>query len=570
MLSTSPDKIDPQPGFTRLRWNLRSSKSDPPINIEQTYQTLDAMEHRLNDPDSLKRNRDSSPNSPDSPPPKKHHSESDEDLLGNLKGFVEYSDNHLLQQIMNHQSSDEDHIEPSERLEYLPPDIDEIDPNNDNMVSSYLAGGNPTLRRHLRQLTREERLELFQIERNIRKGIDTHIPLKLRILKLPAPPRIKIVALERYDQMERMGTENANYANYYHWIQCILSIPWDKYITQPVTNRNSPHEINNWLLRAQHLMDREIYGLHHAKISIIEALGKYISREDSTGLVLGIEGSPGVGKTVLMREGVAEAFGRPFITIPLGGARDGCYLDGSNSVYTGATYGQIVESLIQAQCMNAVFYFDELDKLSETSYGRELSNVLIHLTDPAQNHDFEDKFLGVKIDVSKAIFIFSYNDINKIDPVLRDRIRKIRIQDYTIDDKVKIVMEYAFKKILQNYGFLDTDVMIKARVVKHVITKYADHETGIRELLRCMDIIVSKINILRLLHVGFAPHAKPEKEKANKTMLAIDYDIPHFNLPYEVALRDVDNFMRTASDMAPRVYKGVRDDMVWKHNENPS
>jgi len=554
MLSKDPDTHESFEGFHERRWNLRKRTT-----------TVSAV---------TKDNSDSLP------PKRVHRMSPDADEMGNLKGFVDYSDLVELIDKDDKQPDDSSSYSPSsspssvsssssssnsplgvcnsdddfqysnDRFEYLPTDMDEIDLKNDRAVISSLAGGSMDLKKHLRRLSRKERIELFKIEKAIRKGVEANAPLKLRILRMGAPTQIKIAALERYDLMERSGTGHSEYPSHFKWLNCVLSIPWNVNINLPIADRRSPHEINNFLYRAQQLMDREIYGLNGAKMSVLEALGKYISKEDSSGLVVGIEGSPGVGKTVLMREGVAEAFGRPFITIPLGGARDGCYLDGSNSVYQGSTYGKIVESLIGAKCMNPVFYFDELDKLSETQYGRELSNVLVHLTDPSQNHDFEDKYLGLRIDMSKAIFIFSYNDVNKIDPILRDRIRKIVIKDYSIEDKIRIVKEYALKKILHSYNFLDTDIIVAHKVIRHTVSKYANAEAGVRELLRCFDIIVSKLNMLRLVHSELTPH-----RQSTESRITINYDIPSFRLPYELSIKDVDRLMKNISHHSPRVYE---------------
>ena len=156
------------------------------------------------------------------------------------------------------------------------------------------------------------------------------------------------------------------------------------------------------------------------------------------GYCIGFEGPPGTGKTSLAKKGIANCLkdtdgnSRPFAFIPIGGSSNGSVLEGHSYTYVGSTWGKIVDVLMETKCMNPIIYIDELDKISRTESGREIIGILTHLTDSSQNDEFFDKyFSGIKIDLSKVLFIFSYNNFNNIDPILADRIHRVQFNNLT-------------------------------------------------------------------------------------------------------------------------------------------
>ena len=170
-------------------------------------------------------------------------------------------------------------------------------------------------------------------------------------------------------------------------------------------------------------MDNAIYGQDEAKNEIKRIISQRING-DMSGYCLGFEGPPGTGKTTIAKQGIAECLkdydneSRPFSFIALGGSSNGSTLEGHNYTYLGSTHGKIVDILIESKCMNPIIYIDELDKISNTENGKELIGILTHLTDSSQNEHFNDKyFAGIDFDLSKVLFIFSYNDYNKLDKI---------------------------------------------------------------------------------------------------------------------------------------------------------
>jgi ATP-dependent Lon protease len=238
-------------------------------------------------------------------------------------------------------------------------------------------------------------------------------------------------------------------------------------------------------------------------------------------------GPPGIGKTNLIRNGIAKALGWPFQFISLGGDSDASTYTGHQLVYESSHSGKIVNSLIAAKSMSMVLMFDELDKISQTPKGEEVANMFIHLTDPVQNDDFEDKYLAnIPINLGKVMFVFSANDINKIDRILLDRMQVVHLAGYKPEDKVVIAKNYLLPASLKEVG-LTEKVGISADIIKYIIEHHAKDETGVRQLKRCLDTIVQKINMLRMYNDPTLP-----------------FYIKDFGLPYVVKKDHIDLFLK--------------------------
>ena len=207
--------------------------------------------------------------------------------------------------------------------------------------------------------------------------------------------------------------------------------------------------------------------------------------------------------TSLVKEGISKILNREFAFIPLGGATDSSYLEGHSYTYEGSTWGKIVDILIRSKSMNPVIYFDELDKISETPKGEEIIGILTHLTDTTQNSQFHDKYFAeIDFDLSKCLFIFSYNDPLKVNPILLDRMYKIKTTGYQVKDKIVIAKQYLIPKIRYEVNFKEGDIIIPDTTLNYIIENYTDKEDGVRNLKRCIEIVYKKLNLYRLVKPG--------------------------------------------------------------------
>ena len=259
-------------------------------------------------------------------------------------------------------------------------------------------------------------------------------------------------------------------------------------------------ELAKGITKMKSILDKCIHQQSRAKEQVLRIMGQWMVGENA-GYCLGFEGPPGVGKTTLAREGIANILSdesgtpRPFHMIALGTATTGSTLVGHNYTYHGSTWGDVVRMLMDSQCMNPIIYIDELDKVSMTDSGREIVGILTHLTDPAQNEEFQDRyFAGVKLDMSKVLFVFSYNDPDKIDPILLDRIHRIRFDSLTIGEKLQISKDYTIPEICKKLRLpLEITTMDNA-TIRHIIWNYTN-EAGVRKLREILYDTFREVNL---------------------------------------------------------------------------
>ena len=207
--------------------------------------------------------------------------------------------------------------------------------------------------------------------------------------------------------------------------------------------------------------------------------------------------------TSLVKEGISKILNRPFAFIALGGATDSSFLEGHSYTYEGSTWGKIVQIIIDSKCMNPVIYFDELDKISDTPKGEEIAGILTHLTDTSQNSQFHDKYFAeIDFDLSKCLFIFSYNDESKINPILKDRMYRIQTKGYNQKQKTVISNNYLLPKIREQVRFDENEIIIPDSAIHYIIENLCNKEDGVRNLKRCLEIIYTKLNLYRLMKPG--------------------------------------------------------------------
>ena len=262
---------------------------------------------------------------------------------------------------------------------------------------------------------------------------------------------------------------------------------------------NKWENINTSMNDVKKVLKNSIYGHTKAKRQIERVIGQWITGKQS-GYCFGFEGPPGVGKTSLARKGLANCLKdedgttRPFSFIALGGSSNGSTLSGHNYTYVGSTWGRIVDILMEQKCMNPIIFIDELDKVSKTENGKEIIGILTHLIDPTQNDTYQDKyFSGIDIDMSKALFIFSYNDVSSIDKILLDRIHRIKFDNLTLFDKLEITNKYILPELYEKVGLVDT-LIFNDDVLKFIIENYT-YESGVRKLKEILFEIISEINL---------------------------------------------------------------------------
>lgn len=258
-------------------------------------------------------------------------------------------------------------------------------------------------------------------------------------------------------------------------------------------------KITNYMKNVSETLDSAVHGHKKAKRQVERIIGQWINGETS-GYCFGFEGPPGVGKTSLAKKGIADCLkdcdgdSRPFSFIAIGGSSNGSTLDGHNYTYVGSTHGRIVDILMETKCMNPIIFIDELDKVSRTEHGREIIGILTHLIDPTQNDTFQDKYFnGIDIDLSKALFIFSYNDASLIDRILLDRIHRIKFDHLSLEDKLVITKKYLFEEIYSKMG-LDGVIDISDEIIKYIIDQYTC-EPGVRKLKEILFEIIGEINL---------------------------------------------------------------------------
>jgi len=372
-------------------------------------------------------------------------------------------------------------------------------------------------------------------EENLLKITESDIPYEHRINLLKTSDDVKVKAIEKLKAMKSSFQGDAKAQS---WIDGLLKIPFGIYnqneiisfklnfIKKLKNNLFSDNDIDNYintldesnllvnewnnykidkvkyLKNVRSILDKTVYGHNEAKNQLERLFAQWINGE-SKGEILGLQGPPGTGKTSLAKNGLSNCLkdnsgkSRPFVFLPIGGSVNGSTLVGHNFTYVGASWGRIVDMLMISGCMNPIIFIDEIDKVSQTENGREIISILTHLTDSTQNDEFEDKFFaGVKLDLSKALIVFSFNDPNLIDPILRDRITIIETHPLSLKDKLIIIKDYMLPEICKEIGFNPNEIILNDEIVTYIIETYTN-EAGVRKIKEKITEIIRDINLNR-------------------------------------------------------------------------
>ncbi|MFV0565339.1 MAG: endopeptidase La [Flavobacteriaceae bacterium] len=269
-------------------------------------------------------------------------------------------------------------------------------------------------------------------------------------------------------KMQRMNPQVAEYSIQRNYLELFLDLPWNEFSQDKFD-----------LKRAKKILDRDHFGLEDVKRRIIEYLAVLKLRNDMKSPILCLYGPPGVGKTSLGKS-IAEALGREYVRISLGGLRDEAEIRGHRKTYIGAMPGRIIQSLKKAGTSNPVFVLDEIDKLSNSHQG-DPSSAMLEVLDPEQNSEFYDNFLEMGYDLSKVMFIATSNSLSTIQPALLDRMEIINVTGYTIEEKVEIAKRHLLPKQLKEHGLSSKDLKIGKAQLEKIVEGYT-RESGVRGL----------------------------------------------------------------------------------------
>ncbi len=394
----------------------------------------------------------------------------------------------------------------------------------------------------IRELLESSQKMIEEDETKLEKLTSSDIPYERRISLMKTDDEVKTKAMEKLKSM-KSSFQGDNKAQ--SWLDGLLKVPFGTFskndilefkgefikkikLQYPETEIESDIQITNflegldekevgkmkeewtdyleertgYLKSVRSKLDEAVYGHKEAKTQLERIFAQWINGE-AKGAVLGLQGPPGTGKTSLAKNGLSKCLvdkdgePRPFAFLPIGGSVNGSTLVGHNFTYVGSTWGRIVDVLISSKCMNPIIFIDEIDKVSQTEHGREIISILTHLTDGTQNDEFEDKyFAGIKLDLSKALIVFSFNDVSLIDPILRDRITIIETNPLTLPEKVHIIQNYMLPEILKEVGLNKEEIELSPKMIEHLISTYTN-EAGVRKIKEKIQEIVRDVNLNR-------------------------------------------------------------------------
>ena len=378
------------------------------------------------------------------------------------------------------------------------------------------------------KLDLEVQEKILQELQDISKLTSTTVPPRIQLLQSDIPQKFKAPAFRKINALRYLSPGAGEYYKVKNWVDMFMQIPFNNHNTLPVNINDGLEKCQEYMENAQKTLDDAVYGMNDAKTQIMQLVGQWISNPSSCGTAIAVKGPMGTGKTTLLKNGVSKILNREFAFLALGGATDASFLEGHSYTYEGSMPGKIVDILIQCKSSNPVIYFDELDKVSDSPKGEEIIGILMHLIDTSQNTQFHDKYFAeLDFDLSKCLFIFSYNDESKVNPILRDRMYKIETKGYNVKEKTTIAMNYLLPTIIKEINFKSDDIIFEDSLIEFIVEKYTDKEEGVRNLKRCLEIIYTKLNLYRLM--------KPGSKLFNEDM-AVKVEFP-FTVTNEIILK---------------------------------
>lgn len=326
------------------------------------------------------------------------------------------------------------------------------------------------------------------------------------------------------EMLKEKYLESDDFDKSMNWINTVLKIPFGKFSNMPMTIDNKSDDIVEYFEKSRETMDKVVHGMDNVKEELLGYIAQIItSKQQCCPRVLALQGPPGVAKTRIIRKGFADVLSRPIQHISMGGISDSSTFFGFDYTYTGSKCGVIVDAIIKSGVMNPIIFLDELDKISETAQGADIANFLVHLTDPEQNMSFRDKYIGFDLDMSKVMFVFSFNQDNLINPILLDRLNVIRIKAPSLEEKRIIALKYMLPEACQNIGFNNDDVQIDDNAVSYLL-RISSNEGGMRDIKRTIETLIMRLNTIKLTgnKLKLSYSIKPEMiETSNYIMVPV-------------------------------------------------
>jgi ATP-dependent Lon protease len=321
-------------------------------------------------------------------------------------------------------------------------------------------------------------------------------PLKERIQQLNTSTTNKNEILKHYINMKRLDPTSTEYYKNQIFVDKSLRYPWNKVFD--IYDALKDESVKSFITQVKESLDKEIYGMENVKDEIVNLVCKLISNPSSTRNNIALHGCAGVGKSKFIQV-LSKVLKLPLKIIPLGGIKDPSFFLGHGYVYVESGPGKIIQNIIDAGWSNPIIYFDELDKVSETDGGKDIHSFLTYLTDNTQNSEFTDHyFYGMKFDLSRVFYVFTFNDVNKIDKVLLDRLNIIHVPSPSQEETSTILQKHCLPEILKNIG-IPFNIKLSQNQVQVIIQKFKDNtdklvSSGIREYYRIIEKIMMEVN----------------------------------------------------------------------------
>lgn len=311
-----------------------------------------------------------------------------------------------------------------------------------------------------------------------------------KLLMLEIPVHVKAMLIRKLDELRKSSQE---YDKFMPWIQGVLKVPFG------VILRPAHTGVSSYLRDVREKMDNAVHGHQYAKAEIVDFVAAFLANPKAKGNVLGLVGPKGVGKTRLVKRGIADALGLPFHTINFGGLNDPAVLHGHGVTYTGSRCGAVAQLLINSKCMNPVVYLDELDKVGGWQ-AQAVFGVLTHMLDEEQNSEFEDQYFhGVPLDLSHVLFIASFNDLSKVDPIVADRIKVVQMKAPDNSEKKIIVRSHILPELFSSVSMTPDAMIIEDEVLDYIVSSKVGGESGVRQLKKALETVIQRFNTKKLL-----------------------------------------------------------------------
>lgn len=390
--------------------------------------------------------------------------------------------------------------------------------------------------KYFKTLSKDEQCDIISKMTIIREHSNSKRPYLFDMLENKhIPLEYKSIVYNKIISLQAMDPGNSEYSKTKCWIDNFTRIPFGVYKDLTMTIDDGPDKCNEYMSNASNILDEVVYGMEDAKYQFMQMLGKWVTNPDAKANAIAIKGPMGTGKTTLIKDGISRILGREFALIALGGANDGSYLDGHSYTYEGSIYGKIVDILIQTKTMNPIIFMDELDKVSSSPKGDEIIGILTHLTDSSQNTRFNDKYFSeLELDLSRCLFIFSYNDESLVNPILLDRMYKVETKGYTPSEKQIISQQYLIPGVMKEYKIPTNEITITPEAIMAIINEYTNDEKGVRNLKRCIETIYAELNLYKIM-------GSVNKFKKIKEEVVFPYTLKRENVSMFVKLNTTKN-----------------------------